>query len=252
MATAKPVVAARIGGLADLVADGETGFLVPTAIPPPLRGAMARLLADPGYGSNWDTPDNAWSVTWPAPWCPASKSTGTLSSLGHGSGGPLPAGSWADPMSSPVSAQSPPGAPRSEPIRLLEVELSRPLPPAHLVEEETGRRYARAQVLVRLHGCPLGFVELDFPAGAGDAISPAGYAHLIWAALGPQILDHLQEDGLPVVSGSAQRGYRWTGRPCARARQAFLRSLRQRGGRHPPQSIAALRSLGALEYPASR
>jgi glycosyltransferase involved in cell wall biosynthesis len=47
MATARPVVASRIGGLADLVADGETGFLVPHGDPAALRGAMARLLADP-------------------------------------------------------------------------------------------------------------------------------------------------------------------------------------------------------------
>ena len=57
-----------------------------------------------------------------------------------------------------------------------------------------------------------------------------------------------------MVSGSAQRGYRWTGRPCARARQAFLWRLPfvsvVVATRDRPQSIAAcLRSLGALEYP---
>jgi O-antigen biosynthesis protein len=76
-------------------------------------------------------------------------------------------------MSTQVSAQSPPGAPGSEPIRLLEVELSRPLPPARLVEEETGRRYARAQALVRLHGCPLGFVELTPPAAPAAPAAPS-------------------------------------------------------------------------------
>ncbi|HEX2323939.1 MAG TPA: hypothetical protein VHQ00_01000, partial [Chloroflexota bacterium] len=130
-------------------------------------------------------------------------------------------------MSTQVSAQSPPGAPGSEPIRLLEVELSRPLPPARLVEEETGRRYARAQALVRLHGCPLGFVELTPPGGAGGAggaVSPAGYAHLIWAALGPQILAHLREDSLPAVSGIGAEGLPLDGpAPGALARQAFLR-----------------------------
>jgi glycosyltransferase involved in cell wall biosynthesis len=47
MAAGRPVVASRIGGLADLVADGETGLLVPHGDPAALRQAMARLLADP-------------------------------------------------------------------------------------------------------------------------------------------------------------------------------------------------------------
>jgi O-antigen biosynthesis protein len=155
-------------------------------------------------------------------------------------------------MSTQASTRSSPGAPEVEPIRLLEVELSRPLPPARLVEEETGRRYARAQALVRLHGCPLGFVELTPPGGA---VSPAGYAHLIWAALGPQILAHLREDSLPAVSGIGAEGLPLDGpAPCALARQAFLREAPSVSvvvaTRDRPRSIAAcLRSLGALEYP---
>jgi glycosyltransferase involved in cell wall biosynthesis len=47
MAAGRPVIASRIGGLADLVADGETGLLVPHGDPAALRQAMARLLADP-------------------------------------------------------------------------------------------------------------------------------------------------------------------------------------------------------------
>jgi glycosyltransferase involved in cell wall biosynthesis len=48
MAAGRPVIASRIGGLADLVADGETGFLVPHGDVPALQGAMARLLSDAG------------------------------------------------------------------------------------------------------------------------------------------------------------------------------------------------------------
>lgn len=47
MATGRPVVASRIGGLPDLVDDGETGFLIPPGDPEALRRALARLLADP-------------------------------------------------------------------------------------------------------------------------------------------------------------------------------------------------------------
>ena len=46
MAASKPVVAARSGGLPDIVADGETGFIVPPGDAQALCGAIARLLAD--------------------------------------------------------------------------------------------------------------------------------------------------------------------------------------------------------------
>lgn len=47
MASGLPVVATRVGGNAELVVDGETGLLVPSADPAALAGAMAALLADP-------------------------------------------------------------------------------------------------------------------------------------------------------------------------------------------------------------
>jgi glycosyltransferase involved in cell wall biosynthesis len=46
MAYGRPVVASAVGGLLDLVADGETGFLVPPGDVPALRDALERLLAD--------------------------------------------------------------------------------------------------------------------------------------------------------------------------------------------------------------
>ncbi len=47
MACGRPVIASRIGGLAELLIDGETGVLVPPADPVALRQALQRLLADP-------------------------------------------------------------------------------------------------------------------------------------------------------------------------------------------------------------
>jgi glycosyltransferase involved in cell wall biosynthesis len=47
MAHGKPVVASRVGGLAELVVDGETGILVPPCRPDLLRAALERLLEDP-------------------------------------------------------------------------------------------------------------------------------------------------------------------------------------------------------------
>jgi glycogen synthase len=46
MAHGRPVVASAVGGLLDLVIDGETGLLVPPRDPQALRGALERLLAD--------------------------------------------------------------------------------------------------------------------------------------------------------------------------------------------------------------
>jgi glycosyltransferase involved in cell wall biosynthesis len=46
MAYGRPVVAGAVGGLLDLVVDGETGVLVPPRDVPALRGALERLLGD--------------------------------------------------------------------------------------------------------------------------------------------------------------------------------------------------------------
>jgi glycosyltransferase involved in cell wall biosynthesis len=46
MAYGRPVVAGAVGGLLDLVDDGETGLLVPPRDVPALRGALERLLGD--------------------------------------------------------------------------------------------------------------------------------------------------------------------------------------------------------------
>ncbi|HEY8727267.1 MAG TPA: glycosyltransferase family 4 protein [Gaiellaceae bacterium] len=47
MAHGRPVVATSVGGLLDLVVDGETGIVVPPRDPAALRSALERLLADP-------------------------------------------------------------------------------------------------------------------------------------------------------------------------------------------------------------
>jgi glycosyltransferase involved in cell wall biosynthesis len=47
MATALPVVATAVGGTPEVVADGETGVLVPSGDPTALAVALATFLADP-------------------------------------------------------------------------------------------------------------------------------------------------------------------------------------------------------------
>lgn len=46
MAARRPVVASRVGGLADAVVDGRTGLLVEPEDPEGLARAIARLVAD--------------------------------------------------------------------------------------------------------------------------------------------------------------------------------------------------------------
>jgi peptidoglycan/xylan/chitin deacetylase (PgdA/CDA1 family)/glycosyltransferase involved in cell wall biosynthesis len=70
------------------------------------------------------------------------------------------------------------------PVAILDVELTRPLP----LLEEAGRP---AQVLVRLHGRPVGVAHVEPGGGLADAVS---------AQLGADIDRHLADDGLPSMA----------------------------------------------------
>jgi len=47
MAAARPCIGTRVGGIPEVIADGETGYLVPSHDPPALASAIVRLLKDP-------------------------------------------------------------------------------------------------------------------------------------------------------------------------------------------------------------
>jgi glycosyltransferase involved in cell wall biosynthesis len=47
MAAGRPVIATRVGGLPDLVQEGQTGYLVPPRSPEPLASAILHLLQEP-------------------------------------------------------------------------------------------------------------------------------------------------------------------------------------------------------------
>ncbi len=53
--------------------------------------------------------------------------------------------------------------------------------------------YDRARVLVRMHGDPVGFVEVPVPAGG---LTPAAVAEVAWSRLGDGLRAHLVKDGI--------------------------------------------------------
>jgi glycosyltransferase involved in cell wall biosynthesis len=55
MAASKPVIATAIGGIPEVVVDGQTGLLVPPADPPALAKAIRSVLADPTLARNLAT-----------------------------------------------------------------------------------------------------------------------------------------------------------------------------------------------------
>jgi glycosyltransferase involved in cell wall biosynthesis len=146
----------------------------------------------------------------------------------------------------------PPDAPEFKPSRILEVELSQPVPEVPALEARTGRRYEHARALVRLHSQPLGLVDL--PLGAHGLSAPQ-CARAIWDALAPQIGAHLRADGQPPVQRLDVHGLPPVGPPaCLQDRQRVLAQaplvsvvLATRDG--TARLAACLDSLLALEYP---
>ncbi|MBV9229471.1 MAG: glycosyltransferase family 2 protein, partial [Chloroflexi bacterium] len=106
------------------------------------------------------------------------------------------------------------------PMRMLDIELSEPLPVLFAFDRKTVQFYQRALCLVRLHTHPLGLVELHF---AGDELRPQEYAGLIWEVLGPYINSHLQQDGLAPLSALNVTGVPSSSTPrCIEERERFL------------------------------
>jgi len=60
MAAAKPIVASSVGGIPELIQDGERGLLVPPRDPPALAGAIQRLLNERGLAERLGQAARAW------------------------------------------------------------------------------------------------------------------------------------------------------------------------------------------------
>ena len=111
-------------------------------------------------------------------------------------------------------------APGFEPVRVLQVEISRPLPDIPVTDERTGREYHECLALLRLHTQSIGVAEIRL----GEAgLSAEEYARQIWQARGDEINAHLRADGLLQVEGLGAAGLPTHGTPkCVRERERAL------------------------------
>ena len=83
-----------------------------------------------------------------------------------------------------------------QPIRMIEVELSEPLPDILTKHPVSGLLYTQAYILVRLFTQPLGLVKTVLH---GDCLKAETLAHQIWQALHSEINVSLQQNGLPQI-----------------------------------------------------
>ena len=153
-----------------------------------------------------------------------------------------------------ISKTSPPPEPPDfQPVRVLELELSQPLPDVPALDEQTGRRYQQANALVRLHTHTLGVAHLDLDAGG---LSAQQYADQVWRTLGPAIGEHLRRDELPEVDRLDPNGLPSPPAPkCTQERQELLThapfvSVIVATHDRPASLAGTLDSLLVMDYPS--
>lgn len=86
-----------------------------------------------------------------------------------------------------------PPSPEFSPVRIHDIEIGKPLERLAAGTTETGIPFGSCLCLVRLHGRPLGTVEVALPA---DGVPPEQLAAKIRAGLEAEIDAHLHADGL--------------------------------------------------------
>ncbi len=113
-----------------------------------------------------------------------------------------------------------------EPIRLVEVEITEPIPPVRSDGRSAGvRRYGRAHSLVRLHGAPLGVVDVDLCSNgtSSGGVTAEEHAEAIWTSLRAEAAAHLRADGLAAPDRLHPSGLDGGERPaCERPRDELL------------------------------
>src|SRR5690242_16279959 len=89
-----------------------------------------------------------------------------------------------------------PRSPGFVPVRLDDVDLQEPLPRLPATGADNGTIFARSMCLVRLHGKPLGIIELDLPP---DGLPPERLAARINEKLRAEIGRHLAADRMAIA-----------------------------------------------------
>lgn len=154
----------------------------------------------------------------------------------------------------PRGAKAVPPSPDFAPVQMDDVEIGRPLPDLTPGATQDGTPFAASLCLVRLHGRPLGLVEVNLPEVglAADALAAE-----IGAALGVEVGAHLRGDGLP-ASELSGAGIVSPGTPaCIAAREELLTDPPFISvvicTRNRPDSVRlTLRSILACHYPVDR
>lgn len=150
-----------------------------------------------------------------------------------------------------------PGEPPSSefsPVRMDDVEIGAPLPQLPRSSPDSDTVFAGSMCLVRLHGVPLGMIDLELPP---DGLSAASLAERIDAELGAEIAAHMGADGLqPRPLDPAGLGGEGT-HPCEEARLEFLRRAPRASvvicTRDRPDSVRiTLNSILSGRYPSDR
>ncbi len=135
------------------------------------------------------------------------------------------------------------------PIRVLDVEISEPLPALSPTRSASGERYGGASILVRLRGKPVGTLEVTL----GSGVSAEALAALIWAELGDVIVAEfdsgIQTDVRLSAAGLSpappERGANTSTKALDTPFVSVIIATHNR-----PQSLAVcLDSLAALDYP---
>ena len=108
------------------------------------------------------------------------------------------------------------------PVRMLEVEISKPLPDLTDKGEPAERKASRVMAFVRLHQKALGMIMIELPTGG---LSAQALADQIWHLMAEEINTHLIQDGLQAVTGIDAHGISNAElAACLRSQQAFLES----------------------------
>jgi len=138
------------------------------------------------------------------------------------------------------------------PVRMLEVEISRPLPALAVEENPGGMNVSAVMALIRMHQTPVGMVAIELPL---RGLTAQEFADQIWHIMAEEINLHLSQDGLKPVAGLNELGIYTRGMPqCVLERQVFLESapfvsVLMATRDRPEQLKFALDSVLASEYP---